>query len=391
MDGKIPKGYLPWTGWDPQCPIYYPGPDAAPVDPVEWLPCDKSVVPSAYDCRHMATPWRISGTITALGTIRTSRVNGKLRHWIGRNNYYGVKEGKMFVISEDEGPPLASWYGLLGTCSYLFMTPHEEGFGLGIYRKDKSAQGFFIGNYDSPPPVGSFKITDGIPSNFEAVASGPVRKRKYAIWLTPWSTQQEIQIAKAEAASFATTIPIDDWLILPVGTTSYTPLGTWLWHPSTGVVKLQYAPNDLSIGWSDYGTDLEDAVWTFRSGKEPDGTSYPKNEVYTGKFTTDPAKMLATQKRLRSEPFSFSGATEWKVGCGYAARSVGKSTKLLRLSDGWGWEIKSTDYFSFSVNTVTCDEIRGSGTYAPGTKENWTFTHYRIRLDSLGPPTLPPD
>jgi hypothetical protein len=391
MEGKIPKGYLPWTGWDPACPVYYPGPDASPVDPVEWLPCDKKIVPSSYECKYMASPWRISGPLLGIGTVKTSRVNGKLRHWIMRNNYYGITDGQMFVVSEDDGPVLASWYGLIKPCAYLYMTPHGSGYGLGIYKKDGSSEGFIMGSYDSAEPVGSVKITDGVPSHFDAVASGPVRMRGAGLWLTPWETKTESKIASSEKGAFAGTHPADDWLVIPIGTSSYGPRGTWLWHPSTGIIKLQYAPNDLTLAWDDYGTDQQDAVWTFRGGKAPEETKYPINDVYTGKFTVDPKEVEATKKRLRKDPFKYPGSSPWVVGCGYAARSVGTSTVVVRLSDGWAWELEKSDTYSFNVNAVTCEDIRGGGIYITGDPLTNNHTYYRIRLDSLGPPTLPPD
>lgn len=391
MDGKIPKGYLPWTGWDPQCPLYYPGPDAPPVDPVTWLPCDQSIVPAGYDCRLMASPWRTSGPLSGLGWVRTSRVKGKLRHMIGRSNYYGVPEGKLFVVSDDDGPPLASWYGLLGTCSYVFMTPHQEHFGLGIYRKDDSAEGFFMGHLGSPAPTASMKWTTGVTHHFDATIAGPLRMLAPSLWITPWGTTQESKVMAAGTTSFADTFPTDDWLVVPTGKASSGPRGTWLWHPQQGLHKLQDAPNDATVAWDDYGTDLVDAAWTYRAGKAPTATSYPVNDLYTSPFTTDAAQMLGTQRRLRSEPFEgYTGGGPWVVGCGYMAKSLG-STKLFRLSDGWGWEIPLTDTFSFNVQTITCDEIRGFGIHAPGNPETNTFTYYRIRLDSLGPPTIAPN
>jgi hypothetical protein len=124
-------------------------------------------------------------------------------------------------------------------------------------------------------------------------------------------------------------------------------------------------------------------VWSYGEGKLPNETTYPIRSVMTSPFTTDPDAVVP--RRLRSEPPFAMGVDGWEVGCGYAAHYAGYFLLVVRLSDGWSWQVPNAPGRSFGrAIGVTCEEVFGLGDF--GDHGNIA----RVRLDSLGPGE-PPD
>ncbi len=121
----------------------------------------------------------------------------------------------------------------------------------------------------------------------------------------------------------------------------------------------------------------------------------------TVKWSTDLTANMATRRDLaadlpHSQPSLLPG---WRVGCGYAARAfLGRFAKdepakgmlrVVRLSDGATWTVsggtpsdpKGQEFYWDEVYGVTCSEVWA---LAVSSIDSGT---YRIRLDSLGPPT----
>src|SRR5690606_30746901 len=91
------------------------------------------------------------------------------------------------------------------------------------------------------------------------------------------------------------------------------------------------------------GTDGVDLVWSEGEGKEPheSQSAFPIRRIMTAPFTSDPASLMP--RRLRSQPGQVAQVRPWVVGCGYAAMDNGGAQKLVvRLSDGWMWNVPTT-------------------------------------------------
>jgi hypothetical protein len=105
----------------------------------------------------------------------------------------------------------------------------------------------------------------------------------------------------------------------------------------------------------------------------------------TAPFTSDASAL--EPRRLRSQPNQINGSWPWVVGCGYGAFERGAQILVVRLSDGWMWEVPnlSPNHPFFRPLGITCEHVilnsSDLGQYG---------TLARVRLDSLGA-GLPPD
>lgn len=157
-----------------------------------------------------------------------------------------------------------------------------------------------------------------------------------------------------------------------------------------GVYPFIAFPGDSSRGAHGIGTDGTSMIWVQSSGKPPDESPYPLNDIMASPYAEDPAQLKP--KRLRSFPTTNPVLVPWVVGCGYGAYSYepGKAI-VVRLSDGVSWFLPeagcvppvSTEWCWDTVYALTCDEVflRGG---------NLEQTIARVRLDALGPGN-PPD
>lgn len=103
----------------------------------------------------------------------------------------------------------------------------------------------------------------------------------------------------------------------------------------------------------------------------------------TAPYSEDPSVVASTRRRLRSQDGTGFGAAPWIVGCGYAARSNGADTRIVRIADGRSWVLPSVTgslHWSSPV-ALTCEELFVRAAEA-GTN---VMTIARVRLDSLGP------
>jgi len=97
--------------------------------------------------------------------------------------------------------------------------------------------------------------------------------------------------------------------------------------------------------------------------------------------------LLLAPKRLRSDPSQDIG-NAFVVGCGYAAHdgATAKDTVIVRIADGVSWTLtgEQTNSWGNPIG-ITCDEIFLLVFIPPMLTPNIA----RVRLDSLGPGTLP--
>ena len=149
---------------------------------------------------------------------------------------------------------------------------------------------------------------------------------------------------------------------------------------------------DSTRGAGNFGTDGKDMVWTYAEGATACDHESDKREVWTAPYTTDPAQLQATARRLRSDVRGMN-AWNYAVGFGYAARAVSLPAPaynglfLVRLSDGTAWLIPGSsniDALSWGdALGFTSEELFAlvSMHYAQGAGG---ATILRVRLDSLG-------
>jgi hypothetical protein len=138
----------------------------------------------------------------------------------------------------------------------------------------------------------------------------------------------------------------------------------------------------IDRGYADLGTDGKDMVWMYGHDRVSGSTTpYDHYDVMAAPYTTDPTKVAS--RRLRSEEGPQFGGSPFVVGCGYAARSNGYRTRVVRLSDGRSWLLVPSATGFQIPRALTCTELFGDilvGGYS---------TLGRVRLDSLGPGIAP--
>jgi len=176
-----------------------------------------------------------------------------------------------------------------------------------------------------------------------------------------------------------------------IGIGGLEPHGVVSWNLDQGVQPLLRWPGDHTRAASLLGTDGKDMVWWYGEGKNLGETVFPKRSVMTAPYTTDPAVIQTTAKRLRSDPAGLDYPATWAVGCGYAARAgfvdgLNWELSVVRIQDGASWilpgTIDGTSIWAYAMG-VTCDEVF----VLWGSQGIQNIV--RLRLDSLGPPLTP--
>lgn len=154
--------------------------------------------------------------------------------------------------------------------------------------------------------------------------------------------------------------------------------GIALHNLSAGFQPLLPPRPDKDGGATNLGTDGKDLVWT--DSHQRVGTfAFATNEVFTAPYTTSPAAIAKTQRRLTKADGGPS-SIPWSVGCGYAAQRWEATVMLVRLSDGAVWRVtKDLVNGNFSPFAITCEHIYGHLDTGPLA---------RIRIDKLGEPSL---
>jgi len=180
-------------------------------------------------------------------------------------------------------------------------------------------------------------------------------------------------------------------IFLPVGNLQLC--GVMSWTPDAGLRPLLRWYSDPTRAAGNFGTDGKVMVWTQSQGTGACHNDGPNPEVWTAPYTTDPAVLQATAKRVRKDVRGMSAET-FVVGEGYAARcdSFGSparhSLSIVRLSDGYSWVLPGDPEHKTHAFAKTLG-IAGGEVYVHGAVEEMSSTIFRIRLDSLGPGTAP--
>jgi len=153
------------------------------------------------------------------------------------------------------------------------------------------------------------------------------------------------------------------------------------WSPSTGLVPQVFSPPQ---GKTDEGvaTDGFDIVW---DRIPSDWKDLSPGTMMAAPFSLDPAVLAATAKAIKTTP----RYSESAVGCGISARHLPSShtLEIVRLNDGGYWQIAATATEKRVPLFLDCDTLYVKIEETSGSFPERTLG--RIRLDSLGPPTLP--
>jgi len=390
------EGFLTWDDWAPDMPFCYAGDPANTVAAVEWEPCDP-LAGMASGCRQMKVSWpydfapfssvssafvEASGSVVlaftrvnvsdrppnflmpmvaeADGVVRAAildaRQHAKIYAWSQSSSIRGLGEGRALlqIKSEfsDQAPALV---GLYNGASRPFV---EHGFS------DNNSWGFgaatdIWGTWDSN-----------------------------RILIAAWGEEpQEVWGPEQSGYQLTRFVPFGNFGTWHEGNATHSNVIAWT--PEDGAYPFISYGDDDTRGADGLGTDGVDLVWVQSEGRLPNG-DYAQRDIMTSSFTTDPTALDA--RRLRSYPSSLGVLRAMVVGCGYASYSYEPGRVLLvRLADGYWWELPSTgctgpnftgDFCFEEPYAITCDELFLQG--------GMPFNIARVEIAALGLPN-PPD
>lgn len=404
----VPPGWVEFSDYSCKCRFYVPGPAAKPLDPVEWEACPQQPGPQNASCRRMKTPWtNASGasiatfpyfwrdTSTDTTYLQCDRIH------VGDNKWVRYR-----VVADTAGTVLSA-----------VLEPGYEGCGLldaglqggrylfGALGESASApiqgsEGALGGKFGEAPSVVIKQPMD--PKNHTSwrMTSEWILRWRAGLFARPWDSNTELtvfDIGKDPEGLIPTNVQgIGKAVFFEVDGGGFK--GIMAWTEAAGLTPIQRFYGDNTQGAGNFATDGVDMVWFYGKGKDTSTLLiYPERSVMTAPFSTDPATVQKTMRRLRSDPGNF-GVYPYAVGCGHAARTVysgpvgdptGVDLFVVRLKDGVSWIIKSTPSIQgaqfLSPMGITCDEIFTKFQFVDD-----SVSIVRIRLGSLGPGT-PPD
>lgn len=396
----VPPGWVEYTDYSCTCRFYVPGPNAAPLDLVEWEPCPQPG-PLNVMCQRMKTPWTDG---LAMGAFP--------KFW------HDTKESRTY-LQFDRYPSLSQRFRLVADANgpvrsaLLELTPPDSGCGTNgvgmergryLYRvlgdsasgPIEGSEGFLGGEFGQPPSL---------------VHKQPMEKHDHTTWVMThdyiirWKAGLHARRWDETSETKLTVAGQQPSNVQGIGATIFFQSGSitdgaiHAWTEAGGTVALVDYPGDHTKAVNGFATDGVDMVWTLGEGAYVSGgPGWDKSSIMTAPFSTDPAAVAKTSRRLRSDPGPFT-PYRFAIGCGYAARQVVRqetssspSTKdllVVRLSDGASWFVamppvtQGAGFTSYSLG-ITCDEV-----FATAHFDDESFTIVRIRLDSLGTSIAP--
>jgi hypothetical protein len=400
----VPPDWEEYTDWSCNCRFYVPGQKGTMPPPIEWEPCSADAgVPG---CRQMKCSWSPLGC-AAFGGLDsmycTDPATGGPLLGFTRGLLEGVAGRNVFLIAEPDGP-----------VRFAIVELHAGEMGCALRPFSLNEGRFSMDPYDNTPDPPLEYLNEGVIASVVDDRHPPVLMRWHGARVTAvsadWLVEATLPEILAHDWGLSTTrlvyssgtdpdhlpphdpvlVGPDIFLTVAGGGVSYV----MSFNPTDGTRPLLRWQGDYTRGASNFGTDGHDMVWTYGEGRPPGGWyhEYASYSTMTAPYSTDPAVVQATARKLRSEPNGQLVGTDerWVVGCGYAAHHARRANLLMiaRLSDGAMWAIPDPQvgaYMWGATLGVTCDEVFVGVFFRPN-----GGTIARIRLDSLGPP-LPPE
>ncbi len=404
----VPPGWERWAGWDVHCPLYVPGQHGQMPDPIEWEPCP-APVPSSFVCQRMKNTWSGNGAARLHFALDPATHRPLLQ--FTRAYVDGDPNRAIMIVAEADGAVRSAllqlnvqnlecgyWPDALSTTRYVLHPTM-------IHRLTDGGQALERGGISGrlTPAAPDLLLhletdTSSYPTSMHWYASDALlvglSMGQHRAW--SWDLQQQYTVYSSEQDPDG----LPPYEANVIGGDVFTTVsssgrcGVMSWNVVHGTRPLLRWYGDTTHGAGNFGTDGTDMVWTYNEG--PDACSadpiHPA-EVWTAPYTTDPAMVSATSRRLRTEMRGMT-VSPYAVGYGYAMHWVAYGAPptnalfVVRLADGVSWQIPgSTNSSELSWGPVlgfTQTEL-----YVGANMGN-SSSILRIRLDSLGPGE-PPD
>lgn len=380
----LPEGWEIERRYSKHCGIYVPKAKDKLPPPIRWETCPASA-PAGADCRLMA----IEGEPADKGFP-----GGAETAWVRANGtvllgaYRSVKPSWAYsLFAEADGPVHTALLQTdLGLCSVGSASGYQDHYGLNLYEHGSGiGGGLLAGELGDLDPRIAIHLS---PTSAHTVWAG-----SFAILdLTAGFTLDQYSWTDGGRLPSLWSAAQDNGLQqgIPVfgGGGAFWPSSNLRYHkvkaytPGAAVRDFLSAGLLTTRGYGDLGTDGTDLVWIEAVGRTTETGPFDSYTIMTAPFTTEPAQVVA--RRLRTEQGPDFDVVHFRVGCGYAARSNGIHTRVVRLSDGQSWILPSAGGFSWiGPLALTCTELFATVRVAGATRLA------RVRLDSLGPGIAP--
>ena len=404
----VPPGWESWAGWDVHCPLYVPGHYGQMPPPIEWEPCP-APIPSGLVCRRMKNTWSGLGAARLHFALDPGTKQPVVQFTrVGLN---GDSNRSLMLVAEADGVVRSAllqlnsqnldcgyWPDALTSTRYVIdptMWQHMSDWGKAVER------GAISGRLTPDPPDLLLRLetdTSSYPTTMSWYASDALlvglSTGKHRAW--SWNLQQQYTVY----TSGQDLDGLPPYEATVVGGDVFTTVsssgrcGVMSWNVAHGSRPLLRWYGDTTHGAGNFGTDGTDMVWTYDEGPNACSNDPPNPAaVWTAPYTTDPAVVSASSRRLRTEMRGMT-VSPYAVGYGYAMHWVAygdpptNALFVVRLADGVSWQIPgSTNSSELSWGPVlgfTQTEL------FVGANMSNSSSILRIRLDSLGPGD-PPD
>ncbi len=338
------------------------------------------------------TPPATSRWPFGLGVVSSIRADGTVLLALERDIDLGSgATGGIAMVAEADGPVhQAIMWTLPPRCSTIVHSIEDDRVAYAVFENNSEyGGGFFGGAVSDLLPTSALRLGDKSSHTYAAGIPGIVDD--VTMTLYGW-TPKPSSIANlrwpGDRGLLDNRVAISGESVFWEATT-LADQEEQIWTADAGSARLIGFGSDASQGAADLGTDGHDMVWLYGSGRTDPSANFPQVSIMTAPFATTAAALQG--RRLRSELPAGFGVEPFKVGCGFAARSLYNGIRVVRLSDGVSWWLAGDNTLPWQWNApvaLTCTELFAKVTVVHG--GTGTSGYARVRLDSLGAGT-PPD
>ncbi|MCL2825206.1 MAG: hypothetical protein FWD57_14545 [Polyangiaceae bacterium] len=416
IPSTVPEGWEEYPVMDCKYRIYVPSNREYLPSPLIWEPCASTTGPLSYDCRQIHMDWpteqpNTTGVVPSLA-------------FVDPENAVVIALRKVYELTGESRPTafmsmVVEADGVVRQAIWTDYVPLQEMMawpGLRSIARGKSS--WVINEMDRP---------NGFVRRVVNLAGDDVNLRPPVLYDSPIGGEEEASVIAGNQfyLLYGSSFRIRKWgdttdIAYPangggggiyggaywVGDTLLMNLAVFptyallRWTEQDGTQTLVGFPGDKTKGATNSATDGKDLVWIQGEDREPDDKHFPTRWIMTSKYSTDPSQ-IEPRRVIPWAQKPIVSSTPPQVGCGFAAFRVSPETPeekgllIVRLSDGVSWHLPNVlkmypDGTPLSVGwggpiALTCDEL--FAVY----KETSVYNIRRVRLDSLGPGTPPPN
>ncbi len=387
---QVPEGWVDWTDFSCESPLYVPAvPEQLPA-PLEWGPC-RMELPGGIACQTT-----VSDRERGVNLVGVEHREGKPpllgysveTHTVPTLDMANIEEvgGKVLFSAAKTRPFGQLSLKLAGLDGGLLGIALLEGDPNANPDEPPTLQGLVLGSVQRLEP--RLFVKERTTSHYTWQTSSALVGRdetpSLAGWLFPLAGGEPSRYEDPAGAFTAFDgVMLGADVITTMGSNGGGQ-GLLAYDPVRGVHRLiePMSPGPETTGAFHVGSDGKDLVWHRGEGGYVQEGVWARKSIMTAPYTTDPGKLRP--RRLRSDTVGATVGSQFAVGCGHAARAHGDDLLIVRLADGVSWNIHGrSDWYPVEAEGLTCEEVFFT------VSDHGVHNAARIRLDSLGPGQAP--